>query len=196
MLDRGIRTNQGFSERELVKVCAAIFGSALIAESIGLHATVGGFIAGIIVPRSFARSLISRLEPITVVVLLPFFFTLTGMTTYLDFNTGNMLEIFLLATLTSMVGKFGGTALAARWLGEGWPVAITLGILMQTKGMMEVVILTILQDAHVISGACFSALLLMALTTTALTTPMLRLFLHFSPNPELRGNPEIPPEDS
>ncbi|MBF0609728.1 MAG: cation:proton antiporter [Magnetococcales bacterium] len=174
LLARFIKNGDGFQESGLVLVCTTIFASALVAELVGLHSTLGGFIAGVIIPRAAARVIIERLEPLTVVVLLPFFFTLVGMSITVDASSSNLLEISLLAIGLSMLGKIGGTAMAARWSGESWKCSLALGVLLQTKGMMEVVVLSVLKEAGVISPMIFSAMLFMALITTAATTPLLR----------------------
>jgi Kef-type K+ transport system membrane component KefB len=85
--------------------------------------------------------------------------------------------MFLMVTAAAIVGKVGGTALAARLLGEPWRWSLALGALVQTKGLMEVVVLTIFRDEGVITDHTFSALMLMALATTALTMPLVRLIL-------------------
>lgn len=161
----------------LVAVFILVFGSALTTEQIGLHAAVGGFVAGVVIPRPLKRDLIERLEPITVVLLLPFFFATTGMKTSFDVTSNVIVAITLITTVVGMVGKFIGTSLPARSLGKSWPDSIAIGILMQTKGMMEILVLTIFRDAHVISTACFSAMMFMAIITTALTMPMLRIVM-------------------
>ncbi|MBF0612989.1 MAG: cation:proton antiporter, partial [Magnetococcales bacterium] len=91
-----------------------------------------------------------------------------------DASSSNLLEISLLAIALSMLGKIGGTAMAARWSGESWKCSLALGVLLQTKGMMEVVVLSVLKEAGIISPMIFSAMLFMALITTAATTPLLR----------------------
>lgn len=183
LLRRRIGDSEALTESGLVIVCAVIFASAFVTEICGLHAVLGGFLAGVIMPRKVAQDVAAQMEPITVMILLPFFFTRTGLTTYFDLFSGGLLTIFLLTTMTSMAGKFFGTALPAYWMGEEWPVACALGTLMQTKGMMEVVILTVLIEAQVISAISFSALLFMAITTTILTAPILRMTCHFTSLP-------------
>lgn len=167
---RGIAGDSG-----LVTVFITIFGSALAAEEIGLHAALGGFMAGIIIPHQFKHDLIERLEPLTVVLLLPFFFAMTGMKTSFDATSDMFLMIMLIAVVVSVAGKLIGILVPARIAGENWSDALTLGILMQTKGMMEVLILTIFRDANIISATCFSAMMFMAIITTSLTMPLLRL---------------------
>ncbi|HIJ82830.1 MAG: cation:proton antiporter [Magnetococcales bacterium] len=172
----------------LVAVFIAVFGSALATEEIGLHAALGGFMTGIILPRCYKQALIERLEPITVVLLLPFFFAMTGMKTSFDATSNTIISITVIAIIISMIGKFIGTSLPARKMGESWPDSIAIGILMQTKGMMEVLLLTIFRDANIISTTCFSAMMFMAIVTTSLTMPMLRIVM-----PWTTKNPPPPP---
>ncbi|MEO5340938.1 MAG: cation:proton antiporter [Magnetococcus sp. MYC-9] len=193
LLQHRIGGSDVLTEGGLVTVCAIIFGSAFMAELCGLHAVLGGFVAGVIMPRKVAQAVVAQLEPITVMVLLPFFFIRTGLTAYFDFFSSGLLGIFLLSTLTAMTGKFFGTALPAHWMGEGWPASCALGTLMQTKGMMEVVVLTVLLEAKVLSATCFSGLLFMAIVTTMATAPILKLTCHFTSLP-CPGKPE--PADS
>ncbi|MBF0132203.1 MAG: cation:proton antiporter [Magnetococcales bacterium] len=161
----------------LVAVFVSVFGSALATEQIGLHAALGGFMIGIIIPRPFKHFLIERLEPITVVLLLPFFFAMTGMKTSFDLTSYTILSITGITVVLSMIGKFLGTTLPALRMGESWPDSVAMGILMQTKGMMEVLLLTIFRDANIISATCFSAMMFMAIISTSLTMPMLRLVI-------------------
>ncbi|MBF0185275.1 MAG: cation:proton antiporter [Magnetococcales bacterium] len=193
-LRQRIGNQEALSESGLILVCATIFSSALVAEWCGLHAILGGFVAGSIMPRKAAQAVAAQLEPLTVTVLLPFFFTRTGLTTYFDLFSSGLFDIFLIATITSMAGKFLGTALPAHWMGEGWPVACALGTLMQTKGMMEVVVLTVLLEAQALSVTCFSGLLFMAIATTVFTAPTLRLTCHLTtlPCPSKTSSPEQP----
>ncbi|MBF0158610.1 MAG: cation:proton antiporter [Magnetococcales bacterium] len=174
-LSRQFQNSGMLNEQDLVLVCTLIFGSAVIAESIGLHATLGGFLVGVILPRHATRNIIAILEPVTVVVLLPFFFTLTGMHTHFETGQSDWVVITLVAILISVVGKVAATALPARILGESWLDSFSLGLLLQTKGMMEVVVLTILLEVGILSFMAFSSLLAMAIITTALTTPLLHL---------------------
>ncbi|MBF0109510.1 MAG: cation:proton antiporter [Magnetococcales bacterium] len=161
----------------LVAVFISVFGSALATEQIGLHAALGGFMIGIIIPRPFKHFLIERLEPLTVVLLLPFFFAMTGMKTSFDLTSHTILSITVITVVLGMAGKFLGTTLPALRMGESWPDSIAIGILMQTKGMMEVLLLTIFREANIISAACFSAMMFMAIISTSLTMPMLRLVM-------------------
>jgi Kef-type K+ transport system membrane component KefB len=108
-------------------------------------------------------------------LLMPFLFTLTGLKTFIDFGSTSFLEIFLVSTLAAVASKVVGTAVAARWTSEPWPIAI--GSLMQTKGLMEVVVLTIFRSAGLVSDQILSALILMSLVCTALTMPVTAIAL-------------------
>lgn len=159
----------------IVLTCTGLLASAAVTEAIGLHYILGAFVAGTVTPKCVARAILDRLEHFSALVLLPFFFTLTGLRVDLDLSQPALWTVFALATVTTIAGKILGTTLPARLGGESWADAWTLGTLMPCKGLMEVVVLTILLDAGVLSVACFSALVLMAVATTTLTQPMARL---------------------
>jgi len=163
-------------EAALVAVGATAIGSAVITEIIGLHYIFGAFFAGAIVPRELRQSILDRLQVMTIGVLMPFFFILTGLRTRIDPSSAAFVEILLVTTLLGVAGKLGGTAITAALVGETWSSALRLGALVQTKGLMEVVVLTILLEQGIISVTAFSALTLMAVISTALVMPLLRLF--------------------
>jgi len=117
------------------------------------------------------------LQVMTVALLMPFFFTLTGMRILIDPSSHALLEMFIVTTAVAVVGILGGTAAAARLNGEAWPVAFGLGSLLQSKGLTELIVLTILLDARIISPRIFTAMILMALFSAALTMPLARLTL-------------------
>jgi K+:H+ antiporter len=152
--------------------------SALITEHIGVHAIFGGFLFGAIIPHDsrVARTLIDKLEVFVTVLLLPAFFALTGMRTEIGLLSG--LAEWLLCGLIIVVataGKFGGTLAAARLTGMKWHDAASLGILMNTRGLMELVVLNVGLDLGVISPRLFTMMVIMALVTTLTTTPVLEL---------------------
>ncbi|CAO3405843.1 cation:proton antiporter domain-containing protein [Azospirillum largimobile] len=159
----------------VVVTCAALLSSAAVTELIGLHYILGAFVAGTAMPRRYAAAILDRLEHFSTLILLPFFFTLTGLKVTLTLDDAAQWTVFGLATLVTLVGKMVGTTLPARLTGESWPDALRLGTLMPCKGLMEVIVLTVLLEAGVLSGACFSAMVLMAVAVTALTQPMTRL---------------------
>ncbi|HEV7371676.1 cation:proton antiporter [Arenibaculum sp.] len=164
-------------EAALVVVGAVAIGSAVVTEILGLHYIFGAFLAGAIIPRELRQPILDRLEVMTIAVLMPFFFMLTGLRTQIDPSSSVFLEILVVTTVLGVVGKVGGTALTAVFFGEKWSSALCLGTLVQTKGLMEVVVLTVLLEYGIISITAFSALTLMAVISTALVMPLSRLFL-------------------
>ncbi len=163
--------------RSLVLVGAATFASALATELMGLHYIIGAFLIGAVMPVSLRAPILDRLQVMSVALLMPFFFTLTGMRTLIDLNSAVLLEVFVLTTGAASFGIIGGTAVAARLFGERWSTAFGLGWLLQSKGLTELIVLSVLLDAHIISPIIFSAMILMALVTTALAMPLARLTL-------------------
>lgn len=164
-------------EAALVVVGAAAIGSAVLTQIIGVHYLFGAFLAGAIVPHALRRPILDRLEIMTISVLMPFFFMLTGLRTQIDPYSSIFVEILLVTTILGTIGKVGGTAITAVFFGERWPFALGLGSLVQTKGLMEVVVLTVLLEYGIISVTVFSALILMAVISTALVMPLTRFFL-------------------
>ncbi len=165
------------SDAGLAIVGGVAIASALVAEIIGLEFILGAFIAGVAMPTALRGPTLDRIETVTMTLLVPFFFTLTGLQTFIDLGSPDFLAVFLVTTAVAAGGMIIGTAIAARAVGEPWPVAIGLGSLMQTKGLMEVVILTIFRADGLISEQVFSALILMSLVCTALTMPLMNLAL-------------------
>ena len=155
-------------------VGAATIASALATELMGLHYIIGAFLVGAIIPAKLHQPILDRLQVMTVALLMPFFFTLTGMRILIDPSSPALLEVFAITTAVAAFGIVGGTAAAARLTGEPWSVAFSLGSLLQSKGLTELVVLTILLDARIISPTIFTAMILMALVSTALTMPLAR----------------------
>jgi Kef-type K+ transport system membrane component KefB len=161
---------------------ALIFGallvSALTTEWIGIHSVFGAFLLGVAIPHDsqIARSLKSGLEQVVLVLLLPAFFAYTGMRTQIGLVSGweNWLICGLIILVASL-GKFGGSLAAARACGLDWRTSSALGILMNTRGLMELIVLNIGYDLGVITPTLFAMLVLMALVTTLATTPLLAL---------------------
>jgi Kef-type K+ transport system membrane component KefB len=151
------------------------FASAWVTERVGLHSVFGAFLMGCILPRDsrLARALAESLDG-AVILLLPLFFALTGLRTSVGLLDGaSMWMACLLIILVAVAGKFGGVALAARMTGLPWREAAALGVLMNTRGLMELVILNVGLDIGVISPVLFSMMVIMALVTTFMTTPIL-----------------------
>jgi Kef-type K+ transport system membrane component KefB len=159
-------------------VLAALLLSALATEVIGIHALFGAFLLGAIIPSesALAHGLTHKLEDLVTVLLLPAFFAFTGMRTQIGLVTGwDQWLICGLIILAAIAGKFGGTFLPARLGGMAWRDAARLGILMNTRGLMELIVLNIGLDLKVISPPLFAMLVLMALITTLATPPLLHL---------------------
>ncbi|MBV9150552.1 MAG: cation:proton antiporter, partial [Alphaproteobacteria bacterium] len=148
-----------------------------LTEAMGLHYILGAFVAGAIMPENLRKPILDRLHGLTLALLMPFFFTLTGLHTFIDLSSPAFLDVFAIATAVAVIGITGGTALAARLVGEPWPFALGLGALLQTKGLMELIVLTILLDAKIISPNVFAALIPMAVVSTALAMPLAKVFL-------------------
>ena len=152
--------------------------SAYLTEVIGIHALFGAFLLGAIMPKgsAFVKALTEKLEDFTVVFLLPIFFAYTGLQTRIGvLDSWQMWGFTGLVIVTACLGKFGGSTLAARGCGMPWREAGAIGILMNTRGLMELVILNVGRELGVITDAVFAMMVIMALTTTALTTPILQL---------------------
>ena len=154
--------------------------SALSTEYIGIHAIFGAFLLGAIIPHDsvIAREFTHRLEDLVVVLLLPAFFAFTGMRTQIGLVRGiEQWALCALVVLVACLGKFGGSALAARLTGLGWREAAVLGVLMNTRGLIELIVLNVGLDLGVVSPTLFTMLVLMALVTTAMASPVLQLLM-------------------
>ncbi len=169
----------------IAAVLTVLLLSALATEAIGIHAIFGAFLLGAVIPHdsAVARSLIRQLENLVTVLLLPAFFAFTGMRTRLDLVSGaDQWLICGAIILAATVGKFGGTLVAGRLMGLDWRFATALGALMNTRGLMELIVLNIGLDLGIISPTLFSMLVLMALATTLATPPLVRRLAPASPD--------------
>jgi len=174
----------------VVFVVVAMLLSALSTNSIGIHAIFGAFLLGAIIPHdsTLARGFVRQAEPLVTVLFLPAFFAYTGMRTRIDLVTG--LDQWLICGIIiaiATIGKFGGTLAAGRLTGLSWREAGVLGILMNTRGLMELIVLNIGLDMGVISPKLFAMMVIMALVTTLLTAPVLRQMMPV-------GRPEAEPQ--
>jgi Kef-type K+ transport system membrane component KefB len=152
--------------------------SAYCTEMIGIHALFGGFLAGVIMPKNDdLRKLISnRISDLVIVMLLPLFFVLTGLRTHAGLlNHGTAWISFGLILLVAVGGKFGGSTLAARLVGQSWKDSLSIGALMNTRGLMELIVLNIGYDMGVLGPEIFSMMVMMALLTTMMTSPALHI---------------------
>jgi Kef-type K+ transport system membrane component KefB len=187
-----VRLSRHPSAKRLSRTAAGIvfvtlLASALATELIGIHAIFGAFLLGALVPHDsdFARDFARRTEQIVTVLLLPAFFALTGMRTRIDLLTGAGPWLLCgVIVIVATFGKFGGTLAAARLTGLSWRDAAALGALMNTRGLMELIVLNIGLDLGVISPALFAMMVLMALATTMMTSPVVRTLVRTEPATE------------
>lgn len=159
-------------------VVAIALCSAAATEAIGVHPLFGAFMAGICFPRveEWQVALRNRLDMLVSVLLLPLFFALTGMRTRLDLLNDSSMWLWAgVVLLAAVFGKMGGAALAARWTGQSWRNAAALGALLNTRGLVELIVLNIAYNVGAFSPTLFTMMVVMALLTTMSTTPLLNL---------------------
>jgi Kef-type K+ transport system membrane component KefB len=184
------------------EVSPALLGVTLIllmlgswtTDAVGIHSVFGGFILGVAMPRGFyTEQLRKQLEPIAVVFLLPIFFTFSGLNTRLDtVNNLPMLLIAMVVLLTAIVGKGAACWLAARLNGEDNRTALALGTLMNARGLMELIILNIGLQKGIIQPPLFSIMVLMAIVTTLMASPLFELVYRKKPATEPSRTPPLP----
>ncbi len=176
-LEAYYRNRGRLTQDTLALVLLLLLVSAWCTEWIGIHALFGAFVFGTVMPkdRDFVHDLAGKLNDFTVVFLLPLFFAMTGLRTNVGLIAGGgMWILFLLVLLVAVAGKFGGATIAARMTGFPWREASAVGILLNTRGLMELVILSIGLDVGVISPTLFTIMVFMAIVTTLMTTPLLQ----------------------
>jgi len=165
------------SHAVLAVLMIGLFSCAMLTEWLHLHAVFGAFIFGISLPRDdrLTHALAERLEPLSVVVLMPIFFALAGLNTSANAFVGAGLGAMGLILLVACVGKIVGATAGARISGYGWRESLAAGALMNSRGLMELIVIKVGLDVGLIGPALFTMLLLMALITTAATGPLLTL---------------------
>lgn len=159
--------------------------SATITEIIGIHALFGAFMAGVVMPSNlgFRKVMMEKVEDIALVFFLPLFFAFTGLRTEIGLiDTPELWGVCVLLIAVAVAGKLGGCAIASRLVGESWKDSLVIGTLMNTRGLMELVALNIGYEMGVLPPSIFVILVIMALVTTFMTTPLLhfveRVFAH------------------
>jgi Kef-type K+ transport system membrane component KefB len=196
-LERSFRKRGEISENLMALILLLALASALCTERLGIHLLFGSFLMGAVMPKEakFVRYVLDRFETVTVTLLLPLFFAFTGLRTNITLlKTPEMWFYCGLIILVASVGKLGGSVAAARLSGMSWREAGGLGTLMNTRGLMALVILDIGLDIKVISPALFSMMVAMALVTTFMAVPLLEMIC---PMRMLRSVPErIPVEQA
>jgi len=162
--------------------------SAFTTQVIGIHALFGAFLAGVVMPQlpHFRKLIIDKIEDVSVTLLLPLFFVFTGLRTEIGLlNTPYLWSICGLFILVAVTGKFAGGAFSARILGETWKDSLSIGVLMNTRGLMELIVLNIGYEMGILPPPIFVMLVIMALVTTFMTTPALSLINHLFPEKDV-----------
>lgn len=176
------KVGEVYSNRESlsINIVAIFFGvlliSAYFAEVIGIHALFGAFMAGVMMPESmnFRKILIDKVESVSLGMLLPLFFVFTGLRTEIGLlSSGNLWGVCGIIILVAIIGKFIGSSIAAKIVGQDWKTSLSIGALMNTRGLMELVVLNIGYDLGVLSPEMFAMMVIMALVTTFMTGPSL-----------------------
>jgi Kef-type K+ transport system membrane component KefB len=170
--EREGRTTRGM----FAAVCSALLVAAFATEWIGIHALFGAFLLGAVLPHDsgLARDLRAKCEDLVLVLLLPVFFAFTGLRAQIGLIGGGREWLVCLAIIAvASVGKFGGSFVAARMAGVEWREASSLGVLMNTRGLMELIVLNVGLDLGVLSPRLFAMFVVMALVTTLATSPIL-----------------------
>lgn len=183
------------TKEHLNKSMVAVFflvlvASAFATETIGIHALFGAFLAGSIMPdnKAFRHVFVEKVEDVATVLLLPLFFVYTGLRTRIGLiNEPELWMVTGWIVLVAVVGKFVGSALPARYVGmQSWRESLMVGALMNTRGLMELVVINIGYDLGVLTPEIFAMMVIMALVTTFMTAPSLSLINRFFPEKEKR----------
>jgi Kef-type K+ transport system membrane component KefB len=171
------RLRTATSQRLIATTILLVFASSAITELIGIHAIFGAFLCGTVIPHrhDLPRRIAGKLEDLVEAFMLPLFFAFSGLRTQIGL-LGHASDWFLcvIVIVIACAGKFGGSVAAARISGFGWRQASAIGILMNTRGLVELVVLNIGYDLGLVSPALFTMLVIMALVTTFMTSPLLR----------------------
>lgn len=185
------RLEQVYQKRETKRTAVIAFlfvmliVSSYITSIIGIHSLFGAFMAGVIMPASFdfRKIVTDKIEDISILLLLPLFFVITGLRTEIGLlNAGHLWITFGWILLVAVAGKFGGSALAARIVGQSWKDSLSIGVLMNTRGLMQLIVLNIGYDLGILSPEIFAMMVLMALVTTLITGPALDLINWLMPD--------------
>ena len=166
----------GLTHDHLAIILFVVLASAWATEALGVHALFGAFLTGVVMPRhhGLARELLQRTEALIIVLLLPLFFAFTGLRSSFFLIAGPQMWLYsTLIIALAVAGKLGGSLAAAKSMGMTWREATAVGVLMNTRGLVELVILNVGLDLGILSPALFSIMVLMALVTTLMTSPLL-----------------------
>lgn len=170
-------TRETIHKNIVALVLAFILMSSFLTEIIGIHALFGAFLAGVVMPSNskFRVVFAQKIEDFSLVLLLPLFFVLTGLRTQIGLlNEPHLWSVCMIVILTAIAGKLVGGSIAARFVGQSWKESLLLGTLMNTRGLMELIVLNIGYELGILSAEIFAMLVIMALVTTLLTGPLIQ----------------------
>jgi len=174
--------NEEVIDKKLVAfIFLVLIVSSFLTEVLGLHALFGAFMAGVIMPSDikFRKIMSEKVEGVSLSLFLPLFFVFTGLRTEItSLNTPALWYLCGLFIVVAVLGKLGSATLTARFAGESWKDSLYIGALMNTRGLMELIILTIGYDLQILPKPIFTMLVLMTLVTTFMTMPLLA-FIRF-----------------
>jgi Kef-type K+ transport system membrane component KefB len=176
------QNKESFSRPVVAIFFITLLLSAYATEVIGIHALFGAFMAGVIMPANtnFRNIFIEKVEDVALVLLLPLFFVFTGLRTQIGLlNEPYLWWICFAIIAVAVIGKFLGSTLAARFVGQNWRDSFAIGALMNCRGLMELIVLNIGYDLGVLSPEIFAMMVIMALLTTFMTGPALDLINRF-----------------
>ena len=167
---------QGAGMEFISTLVLILLAASWTTERLGVHALFGAFMAGLVMPKNepMIATVVDRIESLSLALLLPLFFALTGLRTRVDLLTGKSMWAYTAAIVaTAVLGKLAGATLTAKATGMNWKDSMGLGVLMNTRGLVELVILNAGLDLGVLSPPLYTMMVLMALVTTFMTTPLL-----------------------
>lgn len=184
---------EGLSKPVVAVFFIILLVSSYATEVIGIHALFGAFMAGVIMPSAtnFRNIFIEKIEDVSMLLLLPLFFVFTGLRTQIGLlNEPHLWQLCGIIILVAVVGKFIGSAIAAKFIGQSWRDSLIIGALMNTRGLMELVVLNIGYDLGVLTPEVFAMMVIMALVTTFMTGPALDLINRFLPEKDTGNIPD------
>ena len=184
---------EGLSKPVVAVFFIILLVSSYATEVIGIHALFGAFMAGVIMPSTtnFRNIFIEKIEDVSMLLLLPLFFVFTGLRTQIGLlNEPHLWQLCGIIILVAVVGKFIGSAIAAKFIGQSWRDSLIIGALMNTRGLMELVVLNIGYDLGVLTPEVFAMMVIMALVTTFMTGPALDLINRFLPEKDTGNIPD------
>lgn len=178
------RVGKVYNQKETINkpvvglIFIVLLASAWVTEVIGIHALFGAFLAGVIMPEkmNFKKVITDKVEDVSVILLLPLFFVATGLRTEIGLlNDGYLWLVCGAIVAVAVTGKLVGSSIIAKILGQSWRNSLSIGVLMNTRGLMELIVLNIGYDLGVLSGEIFAMMVIMALVTTFMTGPCLQM---------------------